>query len=103
MDVTGRDRLLNLLARTTSEHDGEALAAARKANQFLARQGLTWVDVISAARHRPPVGGPGDTRLGMRVSETPHAILGPIPAHRFGTSLLRDEAQIAKPSIARLT
>ena len=60
MDVTGRDRLLNLLARTTSEHDGEALAAARKANQLLGRHGLTWADVISAVRPRPPAGGPGD-------------------------------------------
>src|SRR5215472_3418180 len=60
MDPATRDRLLNLLARTTSEHDGEALAAARKANQLLARHGLTWVDVISAARPRPPTGGSGD-------------------------------------------
>ena len=60
MDVAARDRLLNLLARTTSEHDGEALAAARKANQLLGRHGLTWADVISAARPRPPAGGPGD-------------------------------------------
>ena len=27
------------------------------------------------------------TRLGKRVSEAPHAILGPIPAHSIGTSL----------------
>ena len=60
MDVTSRDRLLNLLARTTSEHDGEALAAARKANQLLARHGLTWAEVIPAARPRPPARGPGD-------------------------------------------
>jgi hypothetical protein len=59
MDVAARDRLLNLLARTTSEHEGEALAAARKANQLLARHGLTWADVISAAQPRPPAGGPG--------------------------------------------
>ena len=60
MDVADRDRLLNLLARTTSEHDGEALAAARKANQLLARHGLTWAEVILAARPRPPARGPGD-------------------------------------------
>ena len=59
MDVAARDRLLNLLARTTSEHDGEALAAARKAYQLLGRHGLTWADVISAARPRPPAGGRG--------------------------------------------
>ena len=60
MDVAARDRLLNLLARTTSEHDGEALAAARKANQLLARHGLTWAEVITVARPRPPARGPGD-------------------------------------------
>jgi hypothetical protein len=47
MNAATRDRLVNLLARTTSEHDGEALVAARKANQLLGRLGLTWVDVIS--------------------------------------------------------
>jgi hypothetical protein len=47
MDTAAHDRLINLLARTTSEHDGEALAAARKANQLLVRHGLTWTDVIS--------------------------------------------------------
>jgi len=35
------------------------LAAARKANQLLGRHGLTWADVISAARPRPPAGGRG--------------------------------------------
>jgi hypothetical protein len=47
MDPATRARLINLLARTTSEHDGEALAAAKKANQLLGRLGLTWGDVIS--------------------------------------------------------
>lgn len=47
MDFATRDRLVKLLARTTSEHDGEALAAARKANQILLRHGLTWTDVVS--------------------------------------------------------
>jgi hypothetical protein len=46
MDTEAHDRLINLLARTTSEHDGEALTAARKANQLLVRHGLTWADVI---------------------------------------------------------
>ena len=58
MDPATRARLINLLARTTSEHDGEALAAAKKANQLLERHGLTWAEVISAARPTPPAGGP---------------------------------------------
>lgn len=47
MDAAAHDRLINLLARTASEHDGEALVAARKANQLLTRHGLSWADVIS--------------------------------------------------------
>jgi hypothetical protein len=41
-----RTRLVNLLARTTSEHDGEALTATRMANQLLAQRGLAWSEVI---------------------------------------------------------
>ena len=55
MDPATRDRLVNLLALTTSEHDGEALAAARKANQLLARHGLTWADVVSIRTPDPSV------------------------------------------------
>jgi hypothetical protein len=64
MDSATRTRLVNLLARTTSEHDGEALAAARKANQLLGRHGLTWSKVIPggipdpAAQPRPPAEDP---------------------------------------------
>lgn len=64
MDSATRTRLANLLARTTSEHDGEALTAARKANQLLEQHGLTWSEVISggisnpAAQPRPPAEDP---------------------------------------------
>src|SRR5690348_1844781 len=47
MDLAARDRLVRLPARTASEHDGEALAAAGKANELLVRHGLTWADVVS--------------------------------------------------------
>jgi hypothetical protein len=46
MDQTTRTRLVNLLARTASEHDAEALTAARKANRLLGQQGLAWSEVI---------------------------------------------------------
>jgi Protein of unknown function (DUF2786) len=84
MDTATRDRLINLLARTTSEHDGEALAAARKANQLLVRHGLTWADVISTRTPNPSAwrtagGSPkashstvhGDTGVGMGAHHRP--------------------------------
>jgi hypothetical protein len=46
MNETTRTRLVNLLARTASEHDAEALTAARKANRLLAKHGLAWSEVI---------------------------------------------------------
>ena len=46
MDALTRTRLVNLLARTTSEHDAEALTAVRKANQLLGQHGLAWSEVI---------------------------------------------------------
>ena len=46
MNSRDRTRLVNLLARTTSPHDGEALVAARKANELLRRLCLSWSDVI---------------------------------------------------------
>jgi hypothetical protein len=49
-----RERLINLLARTTSPHDGEALVAARKANELLKRLHLSWGDVILSRRAEQP-------------------------------------------------
>jgi hypothetical protein len=46
MDALTRTRLINLLARTTSEHDAEALTAVRKANQLLGQHALVWSEVI---------------------------------------------------------
>ncbi len=44
MTITEKDFLLfgKLMALTTSDNDGEALAALRKANAILKRGGLTW-------------------------------------------------------------
>jgi len=42
-----RDKLLGLLALTTSPHDGEALNAARLANRLLRKEGLTWGEVLA--------------------------------------------------------
>ena len=37
-----RERLAKILAMTTSDHDGEALSAMRKANEIIKGEGLTW-------------------------------------------------------------
>ena len=48
-------RLAKLLELTASSHDGEALAAVRKANQERERLGLTWTELI-AERSLAPQG-----------------------------------------------
>ncbi len=55
MPLEGRDRELfvKCMGMTTSAHDGEALAALRKANGILARLKMTWADVLSPAPAQP--------------------------------------------------
>lgn len=45
-----RVRLAKVLAMTTSNHDGEALSAVRKANDILKSENLTWSDLLGQAR-----------------------------------------------------
>ena len=59
-----RERLINLLALTTSPHDGEALVAARKANELLRRLRLSWGDVILSRRTEQPEPPSGATETG---------------------------------------
>ncbi len=42
------ERLVKLLALTASQHDGEALAAIRRANAVLDRLQIHWVELIDA-------------------------------------------------------
>ncbi len=42
-----RDRLVKLVGMLGSEHDGEVLAAARKATALLKEAKLTWADVVT--------------------------------------------------------
>ena len=51
--VLDRELLEKLLGMIGSPHDGEALAAARKADALVRRAGLTWPDVL-AGRDQPP-------------------------------------------------
>ena len=46
LDPQAADRLAKLLGMLGSYHDGEALTAARKADQCIRQLGLTWGDVI---------------------------------------------------------
>jgi hypothetical protein len=43
-----RERLARVLGMLGSEHDGEALAAARQAERLRAGAGLTWPDIVLA-------------------------------------------------------
>lgn len=40
------DKLIKLLNLTTSNHDGEALSAMRKANEIIKQHGVLWDSVI---------------------------------------------------------
>ncbi len=45
--------LAKLLRMTDSQHDAEALAAIRKANELLRTQAATWPDVLEKPPERP--------------------------------------------------
>jgi hypothetical protein len=48
-----RGRLAKLLGMLGSEHDGEALAAARQVERLRTEAGLTWAEISTMSR-RPP-------------------------------------------------
>ena len=52
LDPRAAARLAKLLGLIGSIHDAEALAAARKANEFVHLNGLTWPDVIRVETSR---------------------------------------------------
>ena len=65
-------KLAKLLGLVGSDHDGEALSAARKAHQFITSKGATWHDAFG-------------------VSET----VAPAPAHcNIATDLLRHKTHL---------
>lgn len=54
-----RVRLGKLLGLFSSDHDGEIVAAARRADAMIRSAGLTWFDIVVIANDRPrldPVG-----------------------------------------------
>ncbi len=61
MDSKTIDRLLKLLALTTSEADGEALNAIRMANALLKKNNLQWADILAVKGGKAPVGVAGQS------------------------------------------
>jgi hypothetical protein len=49
LSLTERKKLAAICARLSSDADGEVLAAAHKAGEFLRAHGLSWDDVLHAA------------------------------------------------------
>ena len=45
--VLDREKLAKVLALTQSSHEGEVLSAVRKANATIAKEGLTWGEVLA--------------------------------------------------------
>jgi len=54
MDAKDRAMLVKLMGMTGSDHDGEALAAVRKATALLARNKTTWAEILGQATPPPP-------------------------------------------------
>jgi hypothetical protein len=50
--VLDRTRLAKVLAMTTSPHEGEALAAIRRANEIIQGEGLSWEQVLAQVSGR---------------------------------------------------
>ena len=48
-----RERLAKLLGMLGSEHDGEVVTAARRADALVRTAGLTWHDVVAANGAQP--------------------------------------------------
>ena len=73
-----RTRLARLLGMMGSQHDGEALNAARLADKLVREQGITWFNVISTAPPRaspdpPPPPRPSDDDLLMQFESASDA------------------------------
>ena len=73
-----KERLAKLLNMTGSDHDAEALAAVRKANEFLRLHRKSWRDVLGLTAPPPePQRPPATTRPGA-----PRYTTGPAKAPR---------------------
>jgi hypothetical protein len=60
LDTAMDSRLVKLLGMTSSDYDGEAIVAMRKANDLLKAAGMTWGDIIAVEPE--PATAPGTWR-----------------------------------------
>ena len=76
-----KDRLAKLLSMTSSDHDAEALAAMRKANELLRLNKKSWAEVLSDP---PPVAAPRPEvpRYASRAAPVPAGPPEPPPSHQ---------------------
>jgi hypothetical protein len=89
-----KERLAKLLSMTGSDHDAEALAAARKANEFLRQHRKSWRDVLGLDAPPPekqqPPGAPRPASRPQMPPRSPE----PPPGHqrlRYYRDALRHE------------
>jgi hypothetical protein len=85
-----KDRLAKLLSMTGSDHDAEALAAMRKANELLRLHGKSWQDILTPPPEPPRTGAPRYTT----GSTMPPRAAEPPPGHqrlRYYRDALRHE------------
>jgi hypothetical protein len=94
-----KDRLAKLLSMTGSDHDAEALAAMRKANELLRLNKKSWAEVLSDP---PPAVAPRAEvpRYTQRAAPVPTGPPPPPPGHQS----LRDyrDALRREPFLPRL-
>jgi hypothetical protein len=90
-----KERLAKLLSMMGSDHDAEALAAARKANEFLRQHRKSWRDVLGLDAPPPEKRQPPEaTRAGTPRSTMPPRPPEPPPGHqrlRYYRDALRHE------------
>jgi len=90
-----KERLAKLLSMTGSDHDAEALAAARKANEFLRQHHKSWRDVLGLNAPPPEKQQPpGSPRTTTPRPATPPRRPEPPPGHqrlRYYRDALRHE------------
>lgn len=90
-DRVDRQRLEKLLGLMGSPHDGEALAAARKADALVRSAKLTWADVLAGP---PRPGQPQEPHANMRKDARWHDGQAGVPEPPASTLRLSDQEVI---------
>lgn len=98
-------RLVKLLARIGSSHDGEVLNAARLADRLVRRAGLTWDDILAGPRRRlwKQLRRNRALRRHSREASTPGPASGPKADGGDGGALPRVEALTDRQILEILT